>query len=295
MTHPQSQPPENSTNVRTSGALRAVGLALRATDRIAPAFAARMAANLFLTPRRMERPARERQWIMEGERREHVIAGHRIVTWSWGEGRPVLLIHGWEGRGSQLGAFARSLHGRGHRWIGVDLPAHGDSSGRRTNLLEISDVIRGLIETIDPVAIVAHSFGAAGTTVALRAVPFAGKLVYIAPPEDFNFFTSMFGSMLGISQSLASRMQREIETRLDVDWSKLRGTALAPTMDVPLLIIHDEQDEDVPYRFGHAIATEWPEAKLMTTSGLGHRRILRDDGVIEATIEFIRSAPLRPV
>lgn len=283
---------QNSTSVRSNVVLRTAGLVLRATDRLAPALAARMAANLFLTPRRMSRPDRERQWMGSGRREDHVVAGRRIVTCSWGEGPPVLLIHGWEGRGSQLGALPHSSHAQGYRWIGVDLPAHGDSAGRRTNLIEIAEVIRSLVEELDPEAIVAHSFGAAGTTVALSSVPYAGKLVYIAPPEDFNYFTSVFGSMLGITSDLAERMQREIEHRLDVDWSKLRLTALAREMDVPLLIIHDEHDEDVPHRFGKAIAEEWPKASLLTTHGLGHHRILRDENVIGAIVDFISSGTI---
>ncbi len=122
-------------------------------------------------------------------------------------------------------------------------------------------------------------------------MPYDGKLVYIAPPEDFNYFTAVFGSMLGIPADLGRRMQREIERRLDVDWSRLRLTALARAMKVPLLIVHDEQDEDVPHRFGRAIAEEWPYASLLTTRGLGHRRILRDENVIAAATEFISSEP----
>lgn len=156
MTLTQTESFENSTTVRTNVLLRAAGLALRTTDRFAPRLAARMAANLFLTPRRNGRPPRERHWIRNSERRERTINGRKIVTWSWGDGAPVLLIHGWEGRGSQMGAFAHSAGASGYRWIGVDLPAHGDSTGKQTNLIEIAAVIRELVEDLNPSAIIAH-------------------------------------------------------------------------------------------------------------------------------------------
>ena len=270
--------------------LKGVGLGLRMLNWIAPDAASRRAADVFLTPRRMRRPAREERWAEKAVREVREVAGRQIVTWSWGEGEPILLIHGWEGRASQLAAFADSAHGSGFRWIGVDLPAHGDSPGRQTNLIEIAEVIRGLIETIDPLGIVAHSFGAAGASVALQDAVFRGSLVFIAPPEDFNFFTDVFGAMLGIPADLAKRMQGEIEERLDVDWSTLRGTELARTMGAPLLVIHDEEDFDVPHRFGRAIAESWPSARLLTTRGLGHRRVLRDESVIQTAIDFMRAS-----
>lgn len=279
---------QNRTNVRSSWPLRTVGVALRIADRAAPGWAARRAADLFLTPRRPRRPAREEVWLRSATRDAMMLAGCRIATSSWAEGEPVLLIHGWEGRGSQLGQFAMSSGLNGVRWVGVDLPAHGESSGKRTNVFECAAVVRELVEKLEPVAIVAHSFGSAVTTIALRGLERAPRLVYLAPPEDFGYFTEVFGGMLSVPDDLAQRMQRELERRFDADWSALRGAALAPSMSAPLLVIHDEDDQDVPIRFGDRLAAEWPGARLLKTRGLGHRRILRDAEVIRSAHRFIR-------
>jgi pimeloyl-ACP methyl ester carboxylesterase len=216
-----------------------------------------------------------------------MLTGCRIATSSWGEGEPVLLIHGWEGRGSQLGEFATSSGLDGLRWIAIDLPAHGESSGKRTNVFECAAVVRELVEKLAPAAIVAHSFGSAVTTMALRGLLRPPRLVYLAPPEDFGYFTEVFRGMLSVPDDLAQRMQRELERRFDADWSALRGAALAPSMSAPLLVIHDEDDRDVPIRFGHRLAAEWPGARLLRTRGLGHRRILRDAEVIRSSHRFI--------
>jgi hypothetical protein len=42
----------------------------------------------------------------------------------------------------------------------------------------------------------------------------------------------------------------------------------------------------VPWKQGAAFAQHWPAAKLITTQGLGHARILRDDAVIDAATAF---------
>ena len=59
---------------------------------------------------------------------------------------------------------------------------------------------------------------------------------------------------------------------------------------IPSLLIHDTNDTDIPWQEGEAVARAWNDAKFIKTSGLGHRRILRDDFVIETTVAYIKEA-----
>ena len=127
--------PEKSTTVRPPLAARALGAALRTADRVSPRLAAAWTERLFLTPRRHPVPARERDWLAGARWGELRLDGRRLPTWSWGEGPPVVLAHGWEGRGSQLGAFVAPLVAAGRRVVAFDAPAHGGSPGRTTNLI----------------------------------------------------------------------------------------------------------------------------------------------------------------
>ncbi len=272
-----------------------LGAVVRAADQLSPAWGASLAARLFTTTRRRRTPAREAAWLATAERSTLVVGSHRLAAWTWeamgdGEGGPtVLLIHGWEGRASQLGAVASALAGAGCRAIAVDLPAHGETAGRRTNLYEMASVVEGLATRLGPLAgIVAHSFGAAATTVALRRPLDVERLVYLAPSEDFNHFTGLFGRWLGLEASLVERMQQSIERRIGIGWNELRASHLAPSMTKPLLIFHDEQDADVPASHGLTYAARWPGARLVTTRGLGHRRILRQPEVVTAVVDFLR-------
>ena len=73
--------------------------------------------------------------------------------------------------------------------------------------------------------------------------------------------------------------------------AELRGGLLAPGMRAPLLIVHDEDDLDVPWQDGRTYAQTWPDSKLLTTSGLGHRKILREARVLEAVGAFFNERP----
>lgn len=274
----------------------AVGMLVKGVDFVSKEWGARLAARLFLTPHRRPLPAREREWLGTAERLTFAVAGFRLAASSFAkEGRPVLLVHGWEGRGTQLGAFAEHLVAAGLRPIAIDLPAHGESPGKRSNLLEFAAAITGVVEELGGVAgIVAHSFGAAATTVALRRPLAVERLVYLAPSEDFDFFPRVFGQWLRLEPELPRRMQRLIERRFGIQWEELRGAVLAPGMRQPLLVVHDQEDRDVPWEHGKTYAERWPGARLLSTRGLGHRKILRDGGVIAEAVGFLRpTAPAR--
>ena len=47
----------------------------------------------------------------------------------------------------------------------------------------------------------------------------------------------------------------------------------------------------VPWTQGASFAHQWPGARLHSTDGLGHRRILEDEGVTNAAADFISGRP----
>ena len=130
-------------------------------SRVAPGLAARLAADLFMRPARVEPRAWELKWIEDAQPVQLTTRHGDMSGWSWGEGPAVILLHGWNGRGSQMGLLARAVAGAGFRAVAFDGPAHGNSPGRRTNLINHSaalvDVAR---ELPDMHGIVGHSFGA---------------------------------------------------------------------------------------------------------------------------------------
>ena len=58
----------------------------------------------------------------------------------------------------------------------------------------------------------------------------------------------------------------------------------------PLLVVHDHRDGVIPFSQGRAIAAAWQGAELLSTTGLGHHRILRDPQVVRSAVDFLGSA-----
>jgi pimeloyl-ACP methyl ester carboxylesterase len=58
-------------------------------------------------------------------------------------------------------------------------------------------------------------------------------------------------------------------------------------MEIPLLVVHDRDDKEVPYSVGRSIASQWPSAEMIITEGLGHKRILGDPNVRDAAVRFV--------
>jgi len=277
--------PHKSTNVRSyiggPGWMRS---AFAAGSRWAPGLTSIVAAQLFRrTSRKAPRPG-ERDVL--GEATPMVLAG--MAAWSWGEGPTVLLVHGWNGRATQLGDFVAPLVERGYRVVGFDALGHGESAGNLLSLPELATCIANVADELGEIyGVLAHSLGGAATTLAFSKGLRIKRAVFISPPSDPREFLQIFGAALGINDEVRKRVKARVERRLSMTMESMQATVHAPSMQVPLLVIHDQGDKEVPLSVGRSVAEAWPDAELIVTQGLGHQRILRDEAVQNVAVHFI--------
>ncbi len=291
----------NSTTVRSPVALRLTRAALHAAYVVSEDLGTSIAERLFTSPRRHPRPGRERT-VLAGARPFHIDVELRsprwqgqhcrVAAWRWGHGPTVLLVHGWEGRGSQLGAFVEPLVAAGLSVVTFDAPAHGDSPGHRLYLTDHADAIADVVATIGPVhAIVAHSFGAAALLLAhARGGVDVARNIMIAPNVLIEDSVRRFAQLVAIDEPERIALEQYLAVRSGVGIDSLKLETLVGERDGGLLVIHDRADREVSFEHGERLAAAWPRAQLVATDGLGHRRILRDDAVISQTVEFARHA-----
>ena len=216
--------------------------------------------------------------------------GCRLHGWEIGQGPAVLLVHGWGGRGSQMGAFARPLAEAGFRVIGYDAPGNGASDGQRSSAFDFRDALLEQCARFAPVhGIVAHSLGSAATTYALLDGAQVRRCVYVAPPADSDYYTEVLCNAVGFPDGVSVRMRALIKRRFGVSLDEMRpATKAAQVRGVPLLVCADTTaDRDVPIDHAMEVAANWPAARLMTTAGNNHRSILRDPGVVQHAVRFL--------
>jgi pimeloyl-ACP methyl ester carboxylesterase len=264
--------------------LAAYRLFFAVLGRLSPALAGRLAAKLFARPRRHARPARESELIARGSR---VVLPDGLHATAWGAGPTVLLVHGWEGRGAQLGAFVDPLVAAGYRVVALDGPAHGDSPGVTTTGPEFARALVATRDVVGPLAaIVGHSFGGFTSLLAVsRGLPTA-RIVTIGMPASVPEVLRDFLRLIRLPDRALPSMIAALEARVGAPMASFEVEAFAPTVDVPVLVVHDTDDREVPYADGPRLAEVFG-ARLLTTNGLGHRRILYAPEVVAAVVEFI--------
>jgi len=296
---------KNSTVVRSQTALRLTKAALQAAYVLSEDLGTSLAERLFTSPRRHRRPDREQGVIARGWRFSVDVAlrsprwhgEHRKITaWRWGHGPTVLLVHGWEGRGSQLGALVEPLVRAGLSVVAFDAPGHGDSPGHRLYLTDLADCVVDLARAIGPLhAIVAHSFGAAAVLLAhQRGGIDARRNVMIAPNVLIDDAVARFARSVALDDRDRSSLEGQLASHSGVPADALQLDALVGQRDAALLVVHDRDDREVPFVHGERLAQTWREATLHATSGLGHRRVLRDPAVIEEVVGFVRHGVTPP-
>lgn len=266
-------------------ALRA---AFRTVGSFAPEVAARWAETIFCTPPRHDPPATEEEFLATGKGFAVRSEGQELAAWEWGAGPTILLAHGWGSRAGRFRAMGRALVEAGFRVVAHDAPAHGRSTGRFASLPEFARALRAVADKVGEVyGVVGHSLGGAAACVAMHAGLEARRVVIVAPPADVQGFSTDFGDYFRIPPRARQVLRRNLETRLRTRLEDLHIPTLARSLPAPALIIHDREDAEVPFSHGEEIARAFPRARLIATSGLGHRAILRDPEVVRQVVAFL--------
>jgi pimeloyl-ACP methyl ester carboxylesterase len=280
---------QNSTNVRLQ-VPPWVRHGMRGLLALSPPLATHLAARVLSRPKRYPTPARER--TLREDARPRRLAwnddGGRLVGYAWGAGPPVLLVHGWAGRATQLGSFIGPLVAAGYSVIAYDLPAHGRSNGERTHIIDFRNALIAIGKRHGAFAgVIAHSMGGAAVTMAIAEGLETERLVLISSPSSLLEQTRRFAATLGVSDTLYARMTARIEDYLGTSIDEIDVGAFGQRVQAQTLVVQDDDDDEVLCEAGARIAQTLPRARLLRTKGFGHRRILRAPTVVAAVCEFL--------
>lgn len=261
--------------------------AIPAAPPLAPAIeaAAQAALRQFVTPRRTALRPKDAALLAGGT---PMTFANGLVGAHWGDGPTVLLVHGWEGRGVNLGAFIAPLVAAGFRVVAFDGPAHGDSPGATTDPLDFALHLVEVGRELGPLAgIVAHSMGAASTLLAMQRGLQVERVIWISGPAFLFGVVRRFAQLQQLPEPVANRFIALVGERVGVDEGGVEIVQEHDGFAIPGLIFHDTEDAEVPFADAQALAAVWPTAALRRIEGRGHRRILLAPEVIAETVSFL--------
>nr|WP_315154129.1 alpha/beta hydrolase [uncultured Flavobacterium sp.] len=252
------------------------------------------ASKLFITPIKHKIPKREIE--MDEKSRQQMITipaiDRKVNVYEYGKSdidKKVLLVHGWSGRGTQLCKIADELIKLGFETVSFDAPAHGKSPGNSTIMVDFIASIIEIDKQFGPFeAVIGHSLGGMSVMNAIKQGLTTDKAVIIGSGDIVQDITDDFVTKLGlkpiISKLLCDRFEQKYGGKMN-DYSAYKA---AETTLIPILVIHDKNDPEVPVEAGINIHKHLKNGELMLTEKLGHRKILAEQQVIEKIINFIK-------
>ncbi len=248
----------------------------------------------FFSPSRYEVKAIDREIIERGKNDRIPFESGELAVTTWGDsGSAVLLMHGWGGARAQMTGFVEPLLSAGYRAVAYDQPAHGESDGKMTNLLEIAPTMDTVMKREGKFdAIIAHSFGTLITSYALvkRNFPPPSRLVYFGAFNRLLDSLPRFQVLAKLPDEVMDGLRNMIQENFGKDvLDAIVNETLVPQIHIPALMFHDRADNVTPVEDSRAIADAWAEAQYIETNGLGHRGALQAAEIHEQVVKFLRS------
>ena len=262
-------------------------------ERISPSLATSFASKLFITPIKHRIPKRELKMERESHQEKINIPEleKQIHVYHYGKAdRKVLLVHGWSGRGTQMSVIAEALLEKGFSTVSFDAPAHGKSPGSTTIMTEFISSIHELNRLYGPFEFaVGHSLGAMSITNAVKEGLPIKKAVLIGSGDIVTDIVDEFIAKLQLKPQIGRKLQERFEKKFGLPMNSYSASEAAKQVDIPVLVIHDEEDDDVPVKAGINLHKHLKNSELVITKGLGHRKILGDEKVVQKCLEFFEN------
>ncbi len=259
---------------------------------VSPSLAARLALRLFITPPRRRLDPEDAPIVAQATRSVLRAGGDEFTIWRWeGPGPTVVMLHGWGSHAARFGSFIAPLRAAGFSVIGIDAPAHGDSPGKYSDLPRFRDSLAEVLKAHDPIhAVIGHSLGGGAvlTVLAETADYHPKKICLFGVPSDMDYILESFAMMLGLKKPALTKLRARFAARFGRPAEAISVAAAAPRVRIPVLVVHDEEDNVAPFTQGAALAAAIPGSTMCRTKGLGHSGALRDRVTIERVVEFLR-------
>lgn len=270
--------------------------------KISPRITAKIAWSFFCKPRIRKKPLNELETSLLQQAKQHTIDsnGYELSVYEWSnvsyaKQKTVLLTHGWGGHALNFSHLISKLLAEKFKVIAFDSPAHGNSSGKQTNLLTNTHALLDVSRYIGNVdAFIGHSFGSMAIAYALdlskqtTQLSTVKKIVFIAGPNKLADIFAAFALAMKLPNSVLTIFHQRLEAMAQRTIHTMSTVEFLQNYTGETLVIHDHNDRIVPFAEAESVAQD-TSSSLFSTSGYGHVRILVAADVIDKIISFLQS------
>lgn len=257
-----------------------------------PQKAAARAFTIFCTPHyRSKKPASP---LFQKAIPQHLtVKGIRLNGYKFNTGgtKRVLLLHGFESSVRNFDGFVQALIKKNIEVIAFDAPAHGVSAGRQITLPLYVEMIEMIYYKYGGFqGCVAHSFG--GLAISLFSEKLPGdntlRMALIAPLTATRVATDSFFRFLQLGTPVRNAFEQLLEEKggHPSEWYSL--SRIFEHLRADVLYVQDKVDDITPMAEAKKLFDRhYPRVQVLITEGLGHKKIYRDNKVIQAVVDFL--------
>ena len=253
--------------------------------------AAEKAFDLFCTPLRKTKKKKP-VVFQKAETLSFDLNGTTIRGFRWNHpaNKRFLIVHGFESSSINFDRYIIPMTKLGYEVMAFDAQAHGASGGKRITLPEYVEMLRQVNKRYGPVnSYLSHSFGGLALTQFMETIPHdeKTKIVLIAPATETVTAINSFFRLLNLNDEVKKEFNKLILEKggfLPQHYSIRRAIKHIKAM---VLWFHDEDDDMTPLEDALKIKNDsHRNVEFVITTGLGHRRIYRDNKVTKRIFEF---------
>jgi pimeloyl-ACP methyl ester carboxylesterase len=217
----------------------------------------------------------------------------RLHAW-WipaeGDAPVVIVLHGWGGNSSLMLPLAPHIHDAGFHALFVDARNHGlsendsfSSMPRFAEDLEVAVEWAHKRDDVTAVGVIGHSVGAGALIFsASKGVPIdaAVSVSSFAHPGEMMHENMPFPRPVVVA--ILEAVQRTIGYRFDEFAPRTRVVSV----DIPLLLVHGDEDVVVPITNLHQLADAHGSAEVIVVPGGGHSDLGPFEPYIDDIVDF---------
>lgn len=259
-----------------------------------PSAAAAMAFRVFCTPLR-QRDKKPSVIFDKAEKLTVEVEGMTLRGYRWNKGgrQKILILHGMHSSSRNFERYVKPLVDKDMEVMAFDAPAHGYSDGSQVTVMQYREMVAHIFEAYGPIdGYLSHSFGGLAITLSFEILPPGpeSKVVLIAPATETVTAIDIFFSFLGLKEKVRKLFDGIIIEKggHSPDWYSVKR--VISKINARILWFQDTNDEVTPMNdMKSIIDAAYPNIEFVITENWGHRRIYREQSVIDRSVEFLAS------